>query len=76
VRPRSRKAPWWLWVAALAVLLPVSIAIGALFVRAIGASGTVADTLFTTRTLQLTARSFLLTALVTTSATIIGVAGA
>ncbi len=76
VPSHPKKAPWWLWVAALVVLLPVSIAIGTLFLRALGASTTVVDTLFTARTLQLTARSFLLTALVTTSATMIGVAGA
>jgi len=76
VRAQIKKAPWWLWVGALAVLAPVSISIGALFLRAFGASTTVWDTLFTTRTLRLTGRSFLLTALVTVSAVIIGVAGA
>lgn len=71
-----RKAPWWLWTAALAILAPVSIAIVALFLRAFGASSAVFDTLLTTRTLQLTGRSFLLTAFVTASAVIVGVAGA
>jgi iron(III) transport system permease protein len=75
-KAQVEKAPWWLWAGALAVLAPVSIAIGALFLRAFGASSTVVDTLFTTRTLRLTGRSFLLTALVTVSAVIIGVAGA
>jgi iron(III) transport system permease protein len=75
-RVQAKRAPWWLWVAALALLAPVSIAIVALFLRALGASSTVWETLFTTRTLRLAGRSFLLTALVTVSAVVIGVAGA
>ena len=75
-RAKAKKAPWWLWAAALAVLAPVSIAIAALFLRAFGASTTVWETLATTRTLQLTGRSFLLTAMVTGTAILIGVAGA
>jgi len=75
-RTKAKKAPWWLWAAALAVLAPVSIAIAALFLRAFGASTTVWETLATTRTLQLTGRSFLLTAMVTGTAILIGVAGA
>ncbi len=75
-RAKAKKAPWWLWAAALAVLAPVSVAIAALFLRAFGASTTVWETLATTRTLRLTGLSFLLTALVTASAIVIGVAGA
>jgi iron(III) transport system permease protein len=76
VQASARKAPWWLWAAALVVLVPVSIAILALFLRALGASSTVWETLFTTRTLRLVGRSFLLTGLVTGTAVFIGVAGA
>lgn len=76
VRSSTNKAPWWLWAAALVVLAPVSITILALFLRALGASSTVFETLFTARTLRLAGRSFLLTGLVTGSAVIIGVAGA
>ena len=76
VRARTSKAPWWLWAAALIVLLPVSIAVLALFLRAFGSSSTVLETLFTTRTLRLAGRSFLLTGLVTATAVTVGVAGA
>ncbi len=75
VRGGAKRGPWWLWAAALAVLAPVSIAIVALFLRAFGASTAVWETLLTTRTLRLTARSFLLVTLVTASAVVIGVAG-
>lgn len=74
-KPASRKAPWWLWATALVVLAPVSIAIIALFMRALSTSSTVWDTLVTVRTLRLAGRSFLLTVLVTASAVVIGVAG-
>lgn len=73
VRPRP---PWWLWIGGLTVIAPVSIAILALFVRAVAAGGTALDTLLTTRTLLLTGRSFLLTTLVTVAAVLIGVTGA
>lgn len=72
----TQRAPWWLWLGALAIIVPVSIAILALFVRALASGGTALDTLLTTRTLALTARSFLLTFLVTASAVAIGVSGA
>jgi iron(III) transport system permease protein len=76
VRSSAKKAPWWLWAAALAVIAPVSIMILALFLRAFGASSVVWETLFTFRTLRLAGRSFLLTGLVTGSAVFVGVAGA
>ncbi len=76
VRASARKAPWWLWAAALVVLAPVSIAVLSLFLRAFGSSSTVLETLFTARTLRLAGRSFLLTGLVTATAVAIGVAGA
>jgi iron(III) transport system permease protein len=76
VRAPAKRAPWWLWAASLAVLAPVSIAILALIVRALGSSTTVLETLLSVRTVRLAGRSFLLTALVTTAAVALGVAGA
>ena len=58
VRAATRKAPRWLWAAALVVVAPVSIAVLGLFLRAIGSSSTVLDTLITARTLRLAGRSF------------------
>ena len=71
-----RKAPWWLWAAALAVLVPVAVPILFLFARAFGATDAAWATLWSFRTLQLIGRSFTLTALVTASAMVIGVGGA
>ncbi|GMQ99085.1 MAG: iron ABC transporter permease [Acidimicrobiia bacterium] len=74
---RSRKRrPWWLWAAALAVLLPVALPIVFLFARAFGATEAAWDTLLSMRTLRLAVRSFVFTGLVTASAVTIGVAGA
>ncbi|MFV1998838.1 MAG: ABC transporter permease [Acidimicrobiia bacterium] len=74
---RSRKRPpWWLWTAALAVLLPVALPIIFLFARAFGATDAAWDTLMSMRTLRLAVRSFVFTGLVTSSAVAIGVAGA
>jgi iron(III) transport system permease protein len=70
------RAPAWLWAAAIAVLVPVGVPILFLFARAFGATDAAWSTLWSVRTLQLIGRSFLLTALVTASATVIGVAGA
>jgi iron(III) transport system permease protein len=76
-RPDSkRRAPWWLWAAAIAVLAPITVAILFLFARAFGATDAAWDTLWSLRTLRLIGRSFTLTALVTASATVIGVGGA
>lgn len=60
----------------MAVLIPVTIPILFLFARAFGATDAAWNTLWSMRTLRLIGRSFALTALVTTSATVIGVAGA
>jgi iron(III) transport system permease protein len=77
---RSRKAhqsaPWWLWVGALALVAPIGISILALLVRAVGATEAAWATLFSYRTVMLIGRSFALTALVTVTATVIGVSGA
>jgi iron(III) transport system permease protein len=72
----ERPAPWWLWVAALAVIVPVGTAVLFLFLRALGATDAAWTTLVSMRTVRLIARSFLLTGLVTATATVIGVAGA
>lgn len=72
----KRRAPWWLWAAALAVLVPISLPILFLFARAFGATDAAWATLWSLRTLQLIGRSLTLTTLVTASATIIGVGGA
>lgn len=75
-RSARRSAPWWLWVGALAIVVPVTAAIVALGLRVFSATDAAWETLFSTRTLSLLWRSFALTALVTGSATAIGVAGA
>jgi iron(III) transport system permease protein len=71
-----RSAPWWLWAAAIAVLVPIAIPILFLFAKAFGATDAAWRTLWSFRTLQLIGRSFALTALVTASATVVGVTGA
>ena len=71
-----KRAPWWLWAAAIAVLVPVAIPVLFLFARAFEATDAAWDTLWSFRTLRLIGRSFTLTALVTMSATVIGVGGA
>lgn len=72
----SRAAPWWLWVGALAIVLPVGISILALGLRVFDATDAAWSTLFSSRTLSLLWRSFTLTAVVTITATAVGVAGA
>ena len=72
----GRSAPWWLWVGALAVLIPVGLPVLFLFLRAVGATDAAWETLMSIRTVRLVARSFLLTGLVTVSATVVGVTGA
>ena len=75
-RTRPRRAPWWLWAAALIILAPVTVAIGALLLRAAGASDSAWDTLASFRTLRLLVRTLTFTGLVTASASIVGVTGA
>ena len=75
-RPVGRRPSPWLWAAGLLVLIPTALPIGALFVRVLGASGDAASVLFSQRTLELLVRSALLTALVTLSAIVVGVAAA
>ena len=75
-RGTTPRAPWWLWAGALAIVLPLAIAILALGLRVFDATDAAWNTLLSSRTLSLIWRSFLLTTLVTVSATMIGVAGA
>ena len=71
-----RRAPWWLWVAALVVVAPVAASVLGLLIRAVEASDAAWDTLLSLRTLELLARTLGLTAAVTASASVIGVLGA
>lgn len=73
---RADRAPWWLWALAISVLLPVSVPILGMLVRALEASDAAWETLVSVRTLELLGRTLLLTATVTASASVIGVAGA
>jgi len=75
-RPIGRRPSPWLWVAAVMVLIPIALPVGALVVRVLGSSGDAASILFSQRTLDLLARSALLTALVTSAAIVIGVGAA
>ncbi len=75
-RSSRQRAPWWLWVGALALVAPIGISILALLIRGFGATDAAWATLFSFRTVLLIGRSFALTALVTVTATIIGVGGA
>lgn len=75
-RGRQAKAPWWLWLGALALVGPLLLAIGSLFLRVFDATPAAWDTLFSTRTLGLVWRSFALTATVTATACVLGVGGA
>jgi iron(III) transport system permease protein len=75
-RGSRQRAPWWLWVGALALVAPVGVAIISLLLRGLGATDAAWDTLLSFRTLLLIGRSFVLTTLVTLTATIVGVGGA
>lgn len=75
-RNSRQRAPWWLWIGALALVAPIGISILALLVRGLGATDAAWATLLSFRTVMLIGRSFALTALVTVTATIIGVGGA
>ena len=72
----TRRAPWWLWAVALFIVLPIAMAIASLLLRAFNATDAAWETLFSVRTLSLMWRTFMLTALVTTTATVVGVGGA
>lgn len=73
-RPTGRRAPWWLWLVAVGVLVPVVVPVAALFLRTFSSAGVAADVIFSRRTLELVIRSAILTGLVTATATTIGIA--
>lgn len=72
----GRPAPWWLWASGIAVVLPLVLPVGSLFIRVLGASEAALDILFDPRTAELAVRSTLLTVLVSASAVAVGVAAA
>ncbi len=73
---QGNRAPWWLWAAALAILVPVVVPVAGLLLRAFGASDAAWQTLTSWRTVELIVRTLGFTTLVTASATAIGVTGA
>ena len=73
---RGRRAPWWLWLAAWLVLVPVAVPMAFLVADVLGSSSAAWDVLFSTRTLQLIVRSLVFTTAVTAAAAVIGVAAA
>lgn len=75
-RPKRTGAPWWLWVAAALVILPVAVPVLSLLVRALEATDAAWSTLVSMRTLRLLGRTLLFTSLVTATATIVGVLAA
>lgn len=72
----GRTVPPWLWVAGLLVLVPIGVPVASMLARVLGASDSAWDVLFDARTAELVLRSALLTLLVTTAATVIGIAAA
>ncbi len=75
-RAARRRAPRWLWTAAIVVLVPAIAPLAFLAGRVIGASEAAWDLVFSGRTLELIVRSIGFTAAVTLTATSIGVATA
>lgn len=74
-RVRGHRPPWWLVLPAVGAGLVAVLPVWYLVVRA-GSWSAVADTLLTPATLRLTLRSLTLTALVSASATVVGVTAA
>lgn len=72
----ARRAPWWLWGAAVVILVPVAVPLVALFWRVLGASEQAREILFSARTVELLVRSGALVTLVTSSALVVGVSAA
>lgn len=75
-RPTSRRAPWWLWAAGVAVLAPVVLPIAVLFAKVVAASDAAWRTLFSARTGELIVGSAILVVLVTATSLLVGVATA
>ena len=76
VPPATRRPPWWLWAAAVLILIPIALPVGALVVRVASTSGEALSILFDPRTFELLIRSALLTTLVTIAAIVLGVGAA
>lgn len=75
-RPTTRRPPWWLWVAAGLILVPIALPVVALAIRVASSSGEAFSILFDPRTFELLIRSALLTTLVSIAAIVLGVGAA
>ncbi len=73
---RGLKAPTWMWVLAIAIVVPITVPVLFLLGRVIGSAGTAWETLSTGRTGALLVRSIVFTASVTVTAAAVGVAAA
>ena len=71
-----RRAPVWLWIASIAVLVPAVVPLVYLGGRVVGATDAAWSVVFSTRTLELIVRSTIFTAAVTLAAAAIGVGAA
>lgn len=75
-RAAQRRASVWLWLVAVAILVPAVVPLAFLAGRVVGATDAAWDVLFSVRTVQLIVRSVAFTAAVTVTATSIGIAAA
>jgi len=75
-RPTRVRPPWFLWVAGIAVLVPVALPLLLMGGRVIGAGSQSWNLLFSARTLELLVQTLALTVAVTSSALVVGVATA
>ncbi|MFQ5948461.1 MAG: ABC transporter permease [Acidimicrobiia bacterium] len=73
---RLPRAPWFLWAAAIAILLPILIPLLHLLTRVSSAGSEAWAVLFSGRTLELLLNTVLLTAAVAAAASVVGVATA
>lgn len=75
-RARRLRTPWWLWVPAVAALLPALIPFGSLLARVIGAGTRAIDIAVSGTTLRLVLNTSALALAVMTLAAVIGVGAA
>jgi iron(III) transport system permease protein len=75
-RAARRRAPLWLWVASIAILVPALVPLIFLIGRVVGATDAAWSITFSTRTFELILRSTAFTAAVTLAAVGIGVGAA
>ena len=75
-RPSRVRPPRFLWIAGLAVLVPVAVPLVVLAGRVLGAGSDAWSLLFSARTLELLVQTLALTGAVTASALVVGVATA